>query len=130
MCLTSLSDKPKLLPTYRQRIGWKIFKYEPDKDYVSFTFFNHHGKYKVATKRWLTSTKLVQTFITSGYYPRKIRYAPRFHIYLSKPKLNRFHICCRRVYKVQFKYPVAIGYQSGGPVVVATKMKVLKVEKV
>jgi hypothetical protein len=112
MCLTSISKRPRELLSYRQRYGWKIFYNYRTTSTLLFAVYKHNGKAKVPMNRWLVSHAKPRMVSDN------MKYAPRFHVYLQRPR----HGLIRRVL---FRYPVVTGYQCGCPVVVASRIKVL-----
>ena len=115
MCLSKLSNRPKNLKTYKLGVGWKVFNTTLDGKKPRFVNYNHKGRCTVQLKTWLVSNKPICVLGPNIAYP------PRFHIYLRKPRNEPI-----RTFKVKFKDPVAVGYQWGRPVVVASKMYVME----
>jgi hypothetical protein len=130
MCLELLSDEPKQLRNYKAGVGWKVFdKSARRPNALYFEFQIHNGRAIVPRGKWLASAKGSRTFTPCQFAHdgrmRDIAYPPRFHIYLRRKRAESGMKCIR----VQFKDPVATGYEGYDPIVVASKLFVPKEKK-
>lgn len=121
MCLSRLSQRPKKSKNFKLRKGWKIVEVyinhanDRAKPKAQYMHQYHKGRTTIFLDRWLESKKKVKRFADN------IRYAPRFHVYLTRPE-KREESGSIAIVPVRFKSPVATGYQEGLACVVASKI--------
>jgi hypothetical protein len=122
MCLSNISSDPKKLASFRQHIGWKVFRLT-DREELIFEFQRHQGSSLVERKTWLKSSCKIRARarVIDAHKKTYRRYYLRFHVYLRKPKALGYDDVAK---KVHWRGLVATGNQWGIPIVVANQIKV------